>query len=97
MAADAQRRVGATESDLEDLKRRITTMEERQGATYELAKATYDAHESLRKTFNKNVDIDNRRSDAIDTQLGNCGKQWIQGDQGWVTVNRDCSKLPAKK
>ena len=97
------RRIGEITVDVEQLKSEVNQLKDDLAfekkytraisASLEEARAN---HTALLKTFNKNVDIDNGRNDAVQTQLGNCGKEWIQGDQGWVTVNRDCSKAKRK-
>lgn len=84
-------------SDVNALKGDVKSLQRTDELTYNALEAAHKSHESLRNTFNKNVEIDNKRQDALDTSLGRCGKEWVQSDQGYVTVNRDCSKVAPKK
>lgn len=97
------RRIHELTADVEALKSEVSQMKDDLEFEKKYTRAINDSlaearenHSALLKTFNSNVDIDNSRNDALRTRLGDCGKEWVQGDQGWVTVNRDCSKVKPK-
>ena len=96
VAENAQRRAMDAQAEIDQLKIKIKDLEDDRDSLRKGLLVTMDSLAALRKTFNSNVDIDNSRNDALRTRLGDCGKEWVQGDQGWVTVNRDCSKVKPK-
>lgn len=88
--ATLQARVSQLESDNKSLKERVS-------ANANLATSLYDAHESLRKTFNRNVVADNEYWRKKRTAEGVCGQETVWFKDGSYTVrNKDCPLPPAK-
>lgn len=73
------------EARIEDLEAKVDALERRLGIVSDLAIATSDAHESLRGTFNSNVEIANAKDNAERqrrTQRGECGYDRIPVGDG---------------
>lgn len=82
-ATDYEDRIAELESKVEALEKRI-------GTVSDLALSNYDAHESLRKTFNHNVDLDNKRRDAQRTARGECGYTKVAAGDGFIWQPNAC-------
>lgn len=78
------------EDRIADLESRIDALEERIGVVSDLAVGNYNAHESLRKTFNANVKIDNDARDARRTARGECGYTQVAAGAGFVWQPKPC-------
>ncbi len=62
------------------------------------AEITADAHQSLVKTFNSNVDKDNAEAVKDMTRRGACGREWLQNENGaWFQTNKACTLADLKK
>lgn len=89
---------------IEPLEARITALERAQkglqdqiDTTRNLALALNKAHDGLVKTFNKNVEIDNRKTIAAMTARGDCGMEWRQSPSGQqFLANRACTEKDLK-
>lgn len=86
-------------ADIQRLDRQIMTLESRLAkeeafsrSVQGLALAAYDQQESLRKTFNHNVDLNNAAKVASMTARGACGQEWVRyPDGGQVWRNKVCT------
>ncbi|MEW9855903.1 hypothetical protein [Novosphingobium sp. M1R2S20] len=60
-------------------------------------KAESDALESLRKTFNHNVNLENSAKVARMTAQGACGTERVEyPDGGWAIRNKECTQKDLK-
>jgi len=81
----------AQQSDA-DLERRINALESKLNMTEAEVKDVANAHESLRQTFNGNVDIENRAKVKRMTAAGACGTEVVNfKDGGWTVRNKECT------
>lgn len=78
-------RVQRLESDLESQKS-ISKIDR------EFSVSTYNELNSLRKTFNGNVDIENKNKARQMTARGGCGQEWVNyPDGGRAWRNKECT------
>lgn len=83
--APLEARVAQLEDDQKKLTDQLNTVRS-------LSIDTYDAHQSLIKTFNHNVALDNRQRAADLTAAGACGKEWRQASSGVAYLaNKECT------
>jgi hypothetical protein len=82
------------EARIEDLESKVDALERRLGIVSDLAISTSDAHDSLTKTFNSNVEKLNAKDQAERqrrTQRGECGYETqAAGNGGVIYVPRAC-------
>lgn len=84
--------VARANNNLSDLKLRIVEMEREIEFAEGDIKSVSAAHESLRKTFNSNVDIENKAKVARMTARGACGTETVRFDDGgWAIRNKECT------
>lgn len=77
---------------VDDLSSRINEMQRKIDFAESDIESVSKAHESLRKTFNGNVDIDNRAKVARLTAAGACGTETVRFDNGgWAVRNKECT------
>lgn len=94
-----QAAIGIQRDRIDQLESRLSAIEERDKAqdtaingVRDLALETYNAHESLRKTFNGNVDMDNKAKAAALTAAGGCGQERYFDDNGYPRLrNKPCT------
>lgn len=74
------------------LQLRVTELERQVEFAEGLAKDVATSHESLRNTFNGNVDIENRAKVARLTEQGACGTEteYLKSG-GWIVRNKECT------
>lgn len=98
MAADeASEQVAPLIARIDELETKLSDLDEAQGKTRDFALSIYDAHESMRKTFNRNVALDNERAVAAMTARGACGQEWAQTEAGQSYVkNKACTTKDLK-
>lgn len=89
--------VHRVDSRVSELEIRIIEMERQLKYAEGDLRSVAKAHESLRKTFNGNVDIDNRAKVARLTAAGACGTETVRFDDGsWTTRNKECTMKDLK-
>lgn len=75
-----------------ELEREIRDLKEANGRQDKFAVDTWNELSSLRKTFNENVNIDNKQALARATSNGLCGRETVQfADGSWTERNRECT------
>lgn len=89
-------RLRATQADLttrvDSLEDRLALLKEGQAANYAYIKSVADGHDSLVKTFNGNVNMENKAKVARMTAAGGCGQERINyPDGGWAFRNKECT------
>lgn len=78
--------------DVAKLQLRVTELERQLEATEGVVGSVASAHESLRKTFNNNVDIENKAKVARMTAQGACGTEtYYPPSGGMVLRNKACT------
>ena len=90
--ADAIASRKADSSRVDELEERVEKLEERLRLTSASLDEARSNHESLRNTFNGNVDIENRSRAREMTRRGACGQEVEQVSGGGVIVrNKECT------
>lgn len=87
-ASELQRIEGRITAQDEEMRQLKADLNDVRGVSLNNA----DAHERLRKTFNGNVDMDNKAKAAAMTAAGSCGQEWVRlpdGATAWR--NRVCT------
>lgn len=80
------------DAEIAALEQRVDALAERLDSTSNLAISTAEAHESLRKTFNGNVDQENERRAAAMTARGACGTRLVNlPSGGWYNEPIKCT------
>lgn len=84
--------IASADDQIQRLTIRVTQLEQEVKFTEGDLKSVVNAHESLRKTFNSNVDIENRAKVARMTAQGACGTETVRYDDGgWSVRNKECT------
>lgn len=75
-----------------DLTARVNELERQMESLKAVVAENVAAHESLRKTFNSNVQKDNNEAVRDMTRRGVCGTERVNyQDGGWAFRNRECT------
>jgi len=75
-----------------ELERQVRELKENDTKQDAFTTETWNQLSSLRKTFNENVDLDNKKTLAAATARGVCGTETVQfADGSWTTRNRECT------
>ncbi|SES19723.1 hypothetical protein [Sphingobium sp. YR768] len=83
---------------VDGLENKIAKMEREQLQDRQFSVDTFNALGSLRKTFNKNVGIENEEAVRDMTRRGACGAEWTQATDGqWFQTNKICTVSDLKK
>lgn len=94
-AAETMRQIGRIdnlEMRVMELERKLDHAERDINGVRELELENARNHESLRKTFNRNVDVNNLAKVARMTADGACGRETVQyPNGGWTVRNRECT------
>lgn len=84
--------INRLQSRIDELEQRVNRQAEEISTVRNVALSTADAHESLRKTFNGNVDIENNNKARQMTARGGCGQEWVTyPDGGRAWRNKECT------
>jgi len=91
-ARDALSKANRQEHRIVDLERKVASLEFQVEEVRNFALSNYNAHESLRKTFNSNADAENKARVARLTASGYCGKEQVNySDGSWSMRNKECT------
>lgn len=94
IASDAQIRAMAAQDEISNLKLENKRLESELKTVRDLAILTSESLESLRKTFNGNVEINNENNRQARTDAGLCGRETVYLEGGGYTVrNKECPKI----
>lgn len=91
-AADAAPELSRMTDRIDALERKLTETQHELSTVRRLALSTSDAHDSLVKTFNGNVKIENEAAARDMTRRGRCGTERVDYPNGGVAWrNRECT------
>jgi outer membrane murein-binding lipoprotein Lpp len=91
-------RIIELEAQIINLESRLAIVEGEARVAKVTAEVTANAHDSLVKTFNSNVNKDNEDAVKDMTRRGACGRQWLQDDNGnYFQTNKACTMADLKK
>lgn len=96
-AMDALNKANRQETKIAALEQKAEDLQVQINGVRDLALSNYKAHESLRKTFNGNVDEENKARAARLTASGYCGKEQVNYPDGsWSMRNKECTTKDLK-